>query len=147
MNSGWKHNSYRHGPVVAVVGDKRAIRGVVSDGSGSSVAAACSPRRPLRQWRPIVSVEALRRWGDHNRITSLSTPNRALDLVSRGRVENARSTLTERGGANLEHRYGLNHVQRRPTDLKCTAATGGFSISARRATTRTCRVPEHCHGV
>src|SRR6185312_8674888 len=45
--------------------------------------------------------------------------------------------LTERGGANLEHRYTLNCVQRRPTGLIRTAVTGGFSVSAGRRTVRT----------
>jgi hypothetical protein len=40
------------------------------------------------------------------------------------------SSLTELGGANLEHGYALNYGQRRPTDLICTAVTGGFLISA-----------------
>ena len=45
--------------------------------------------------------------------------------------------MTVRGGANLEHRYTLNCVQRRPTGLIRTAVTGGFSVSAGRRTVRT----------
>jgi hypothetical protein len=48
------------------------------------------------------------------------------------------SSLTERGGANLEHRYALNCVQRRSTNLIRSAVTCGFSVSAGRGTLRTC---------
>jgi hypothetical protein len=47
------------------------------------------------------------------------------------------TSLTERGGANLEHRYELNYAEQRPTELKCTAVTGGFSISAGHVPMRT----------
>ena len=49
----------------------------------------------------------------------------------------AATSLTEWGGANLEHRYALNYAEQRPTELSCTAVTGGFSISAGRAAMRT----------
>jgi hypothetical protein len=47
------------------------------------------------------------------------------------------SSLTERGGANLEHRYALNYAEQRPTELNYTAVTGGFSISAGHVPRRT----------
>jgi hypothetical protein len=47
------------------------------------------------------------------------------------------ASLTNRGGANLEHRYTLDCVQRPPTGLICTAVTGGFPVSAGRAAVRT----------
>ena len=47
------------------------------------------------------------------------------------------SSLTEWGGANLEHRYALNYAEQRPTELNCTAVTGGFSISAGHGAMRT----------
>jgi len=47
------------------------------------------------------------------------------------------SSLTERGGANLEHRYALNYAEQRPTELNWTAVTGGFSISAGHGALRT----------
>jgi hypothetical protein len=47
----------------------------------------------------------------------------------RSRAE-CRLHLTERAGANLEHRYGLSYVQRRPTGLICTAVTGRFTVLA-----------------
>ena len=47
------------------------------------------------------------------------------------------TSLTERGGANLEHRYVLNYAEQRPTELNCTAVTGEFSISAGHAAMRT----------
>lgn len=49
--------------------------------------------------------------------------------VTESTVQDA-SSLTEQGGANLEHRYTLNYVQLRPMELNCTAVTGGFSVSA-----------------
>jgi hypothetical protein len=48
-----------------------------------------------------------------------------------------KGSLTERGGANLEHRYTLNYAEQRPTELNCTAVTGGFSISAGHVPMRT----------
>jgi hypothetical protein len=45
--------------------------------------------------------------------------------------------LTERGGANLEHKYTPNYAEQRPTELNFTAVTGEFSISAGRAIVRT----------
>ena len=47
------------------------------------------------------------------------------------------SSLTEWGGANLEHRYALNCAEQRPTELNFTAATCEFYISAAPAVVRT----------
>jgi DNA polymerase III delta prime subunit len=61
---------------------------------------------------------------------SRATSNRALDFASRGRVSNARSILTGRGGANLEHGSELTRREPRSTASNCTAVTCAESVSA-----------------